>query len=50
MEENVTILTQTSVFISTAAAAISALFAGLALSTLKQKQKRPISAPHILLK
>lgn len=30
MEENVTILTQTAVFISTAAAAISALFAGLA--------------------
>ena len=40
MEENVTILTQTAVFISTAAAAISALFAGLAFLFSRRVSRR----------
>ena len=40
MEENVTILTQTAVFISTAAAAISAFFAGLAFLFSRRVSRR----------
>ena len=40
MEENVTNLTQTAVFISTAAAAISALFAGLAFLFSRRVSRR----------